>query len=251
MHLGPEVFALLMLAGFAAGFIDSIAGGGGLVTVPAMLAAGIPPVHALATNKLQSVFSVATACTRFARRGYIDFRRHGPTALLIFVCAAAGALAVQHVSTRLLAWLMPGLILCVMAYVLLSPRMTDEDAHQRLSVRGYLPVAGAIGFYDGFFGPGTGSFFITSSVALRGMGLIRAAGHSKLFNLASNAASVLLFAIGGKMLWLLGFCMAGAAMAGAWIGSHMAMRFGANVIRPLLLLVSLTLTAKLLWDNFG
>lgn len=251
MDVPLATLTLLTLAGFGAGFIDAIAGGGGLVTVPSLLAAGIPPVNALATNKLQSVFSVATACFRFARAGRIDFARHTTTAVVVFVAAGAGALLVQHVSTALLAWLMPALILCVVAYVILSPRMTDEDAHERLSIKGYRPVAGAIGLYDGFFGPGTGSFFATSLVALRGQGLIRAVAHTKLFNLASNLASVIIFALGGKMLWLLGLCMAAGAMAGAWIGSHVAMRWGAAVIRPLLIVVSLCLTAKLVWDHIA
>jgi uncharacterized membrane protein YfcA len=129
--------------------------------------------------------------------------------------------------------------------------MTDEDAHQRISARGYAPVGAAIGAYDGFFGPGTGSFFTATLVGLRGHGLTRATALTKLFNLTSNVASVLFFAIGGKMFWLLGLCMAGGAMLGGWIGSHTAMRFGAQVIRPLLVILSLGLTARLLWSYFA
>ena len=128
--------------------------------------------------------------------------------------------------------------------------MTDADAEARLSVRGYTPVGAAIGFYDGFFGPGAGSFFTTSLVGLRGLGLMRAAAHTKLFNLASNLASVILFVAAGKAIWLLGFIMAVCSISGAWIGAHVAMRHGARVIRPLLIVVSLALTGKLIWDNF-
>ena len=115
---------------------------------------------------------------------------------------------------------------------------------------GHAPVAGAIGAYDGFFGPGTGSFFATSLVGLRGYGLTRATALTKLLNLTSNVASVVLFALGGHVYWLLGLAMAAGAMLGGYIGSHTAMRFGARIIRPLLVTLSIGLTARLLWSFF-
>ena len=249
IELGGQGYALLAAAGMAAGFIDAIAGGGGLITVPSLLAAGIPPVAALATNKMQSLLSVATACSRFARTGMIDFRGYGWTAALVFLAAGGGALAVQSVPNAVLGRIVPVLILGVVAYVLLSARMTDADSHRRLGRWCYAPVAGAIGFYDGFFGPGAGSFYATSLVALRGKGLTRAAANTKFFNFMSNFASVILFAAGGHVLWLVALVMAAGAIMGAWIGSHVAIRFGARVIRPLLVTVSLILTGKLIWEN--
>jgi uncharacterized membrane protein YfcA len=250
IELTIPMYALLGCAGMAAGFIDAIAGGGGLITVPALLAAGVPPVSALATNKVQSVLSVATACARFARTGMVEFRGYAWTAALVFVAAAGGALVVQSVSNAVLGRIVPFLILGVVAYVLISPRMTDADSHRRLGRRGYAPVAGAIGFYDGFFGPGAGSFYSTSLVALRGKGLTRAAANTKFFNFMSNFGSVLIFVAGGHVLWLVALVMAAGAIIGAWLGSHVAIRFGARVIRPLLLTVSLILTGKLIWENF-
>lgn len=246
----PQTIALLGLAAGTAGVIDSIAGGGGLITVPALLAAGLPPVNALATNKLQSVFSQIMSTWRYARRGLIEFRNYGLMAAGIFIASAIGAFTVQHISADALKRLIPFLVIGAMLYMLLSPRMTDAETEPRLTKAGYSPVAGAIGFYDGFFGPGTGSFFTTSLVGLRGLGLIRAAAHTKLFNFASNAGSLLLFLAAGQAIWLVGFVMAVCAMAGAWIGSHLAMRHGARVIRPLLIVASLALTAKLIWDGF-
>ncbi|MET0362387.1 MAG: TSUP family transporter, partial [Sphingobium sp.] len=201
MDVGVDLYAAMTAAAMLGGFIDAIAGGGGLITVPALLAAGIPPVSALATNKLQSSFSVAMACYRFGRAGLIDFRKHVGPVVAIFVASLLGALIVQSVSNAILGRIMPVLILCVVAYVLLSPRMTDVDSHERVGRRGYIPVASAIGFYDGFFGPGTGSFFSTSLVAMRGMGLTRAAANTKLFNFTSNFAALILFAAGGHALW--------------------------------------------------
>jgi len=143
------------------------------------------------------------------------------------------------------------LLLVMAGYTIVSPRMSDEDAHERISAKSYTPVAGTIGFYDGFFGPGTGSFFATTLVALRGVGLTRATAQTKLFNLTSNLASVLFFTIGGKIWWGLGLCMAVGSMTGGWLGSHTAMRFGAKLIRPLLVILSLGLTARVLWSYFA
>lgn len=248
--LTPEIYAAMTAAAVVAGFIDAIAGGGGLVTVPALLAAGIPPVSAIATNKLQSTFGVAISCWRYAKTGLIDFRGYAGTVALIFVAAFTGSIALQMVSNAVLGRVMPVMILAVVAYVLLSPRMTDADSHERLGRAAYAPVGGLIGFYDGFFGPGAGSFYSTSLVALRGMGLTRASANTKLFNFTSNFASLLLFGMGDKVLVLLGIVMAAGAMTGAWIGAHVAIRFGARVIRPLLVAISLILTGKLVWENF-
>ena len=252
-HLMPDATAFVALTAVSSisGFIDSIAGGGGLLLMPSLLFAGVPPLQALSTNKLQSTFGTATATWNYARKGLIDFRRHRLLVGMTFIGAALGVLVVQRIKADMLQLLIPLLLMSVAAYVILSPRMTDEDAHERLSIRGFAPVAGGVGFYDGFFGPGAGSFYTTSLVALRGMGLTRATALTKLLNLTSNIASVIFFAVGGKMLWALGLCMALGAMAGNYIGSHTAMRFGARIIRPLLVVLSLCLTARLLWTYFA
>ena len=247
----PWVYVALTATAVLTGFIDAIAGGGGLIMMPALLSAGVPPINALATNKLQSMFGTGTAYSAFARKGLVDWRANILTVAFVFAGATVGVIVVQSIDTRALSLIIPLLLVGVAGYVLVSPRMTDEDAHQRVSSGAYAPVGAAIGAYDGFFGPGTGSFFTASLVGLRGLGLTRAAALTKLFNLTSNIASVLFFAIGGKMFWLLGFCMAGGAIVGGWIGSHTAMRFGAQVIRPLLVVLSLGLTARLLWTYFS
>ncbi|HEY5459388.1 MAG TPA: TSUP family transporter [Sphingomicrobium sp.] len=247
----PWLYVALTATAVLTGFIDAIAGGGGLIMMPALLSAGVPPINALATNKLQSMFGTSVACSNYARKGLVDWRANVLTVLLVFAGATLGVVVVQTIDTKALSLIIPLLLMAVAFYVLISPRMSDEDAHQRISARGYAPVGAAIGGYDGFFGPGTGSFFTATLVGLRGIGLTRATALTKLFNLTSNVASVIFFAIGGKMYWLLGLCMAAGAMAGGWIGSHTAMRFGARLIRPLLVLLSLGLTARLLWSYFA
>ena len=243
----PWLYPAMTGVAVLTGFIDAIAGGGGLIMMPALLTAGLPPVHALATNKLQSVFGTGMAMANFGRKGLIDWKSNRLAVALVFVGAVGGSLLVQLISVTALKLIIPLLMVVAAIYILLSPRMTDEEGHHRLSARGYAPVAGTIGFYDGFFGPGTGTFFTTSVVALRGHGLTRATALTKALNFTSNVASVIVFALAGKMVWLLGLSMAAGAMLGGWIGSHTAMRFGAGVIRPLLVIISLAMTARLLW----
>ena len=249
--LEPWVYPVLTVTAILTGFVDAVAGGGGLIMLPALLFAGASPIQALATNKLQSVFGTAVATSNYARAGLVNWRDHKLTIAIVFIGASAGVLIVQAVDASVLGLIIPLLLVSVAIYVLVSPRMTDEDAHHRLSERGYAPVGGLVGLYDGFFGPGTGSFFTTSLVALRGYGLTRATAVTKLLNFTSNVASVIFFALGGQMLWLLGLCMAGGAMLGGWLGSHSAIRFGARLIRPLLVVISLGLTVRLLWSYFA
>lgn len=246
----PWVYVLLPAVAVLTGFIDAISGGGGLIMMPTMLWAGLPPHMALGTNKVQSFAGTSTAFRNYLRGGQVDWRDNLPSALAAFVGAGLGAVVVQLIRPEALQLVVPILLLAAAAYVIFSPRMTDEDAHQRLGQRGYAPVGGSIGFYDGFFGPGAGSFFVTSLVALRGLGLTRATGSAKLLNAASNCGSLVVFIAGGKVMWLLGLSLAAGAITGNWLGSHFALRHGASVIRPLLIVTSLALTGKLLWDFF-
>lgn len=248
----PEVWLLLTMFGVAilTGFIDSIAGGGGLVMMPALLAAGLPPHLAIGTNKLQSVFGTSISCWNYWKGGFVDVRANLPLVVLVFATSALGAVLVQQVDAGVLRYIVPVFLIGLAAYVILSPRMNDEDALERVSRKGYAPVAGSIGLYDGFFGPGTGQFFTASLVGLRGHGLTRATGNAKLLNATTNWAAVLIFALGGKMVWVLGITMAAGAMLGGYIGSHFAMRHGAKVIRPLMITASLGLTGKIIWDLF-
>jgi len=247
----PLVYAALAGTALVAGFIDAVAGGGGLITVPALLFAGIPPHLALGTNKAQSICGTALATLRYRRAGL--FRLGDSKALVgaVFVGAISGGIAIQRIEARVLALIVPVLLLAVVLYTLLSPRMGDDDSQARIGAPAYLPVGGAIGFYDGFFGPGTGQFFAVSLVGLRGLGLTRATGLAKLLNLTSNCAALIAFAIGGKVIWLLGLTMAAGSMTGGWLGAHFATRHGAKLIRPLLVTASLGLTVKLIWGWFA
>ncbi|MEK6541954.1 MAG: TSUP family transporter [Pseudomonadota bacterium] len=247
----PWVYLALFGVAVLTGFIDAIAGGGGLIMLPALLYAGLPPHVVLGTNKLQSMFGTAMAAHRYHRAGLFEVKPNLWGLAFVFAGAVGGALMIQRFDAAALRLIVPLLLMAVALYTVFSPRMNDEDSHGHLPERAYRPVAGAIGFYDGFFGPGTGQFFAASLVALRGLGLTRATGLTKLLNLTSNIASVIVFALGGQIMWLLGLAMAVGAMTGAWIGAHNATRFGAALIRPLIVTISFALTARLVWGWFA
>jgi len=240
----PLLFCLALVAGL----VDAIAGGGGLITLPALLWAGLGPLEALATNKAQGVFGTAAASVNFLRQGLIDPRQ----AVLAFVCAftgaAAGVMFISQLGGERLNWLIPLLLIGFSLYFLFSPRVSDLDARQRLSPAAFaLVVALPIGGYDGFFGPGTGTFFAMGYVALLGYNLRRATAHTKLLNFASNLAAILVFMPSGHVVWRYGLVMAAGQIIGAWIGSHLVLRHGTRLIRPLLVAVSLALSLKLLF----
>lgn len=248
MDLAPEIIGLLCLAAFVAGFIDAIAGGGGLITIPALMAAGLDPVTAIATNKAQACVGSSSATLSYWRAGKIDFRSIRLSIFTTLVGAALGAVAVMHVDTRWLMVLLPVLMVAIALYFLLGPKASNEDSQARLTPFAYSFVAAGIGFYDGFFGPGTGSFFALSLVTLVGMGLIRATAHTKALNLTSNIVSVVVLGASGHILWALGALMAVGQFVGGQMGARSAMRFGPRLIRPLLVVISLVMAAKLLAD---
>ncbi|MBT8428932.1 MAG: TSUP family transporter [Gammaproteobacteria bacterium] len=243
------LLVLVAVAGVA-GMIDAIAGGGGLLALPALLWAGLPPVQALATNKLQGTFGTLTSSTHFVRKGEIQLGRLRIPILMTFIGSVSGTLAVQRLGSDLLEEVVPSLLIAFALYFLLSPRIGDQDAHHRISHGLFgLLIGFSVGFYDGFFGPGTGSFFAAAFVMLLGYNLRRATAATKVLNFTSNIASLLFFALAGQVIWQVGLPMGLAQMAGAWAGSHLVIRHGTRLIRPLLVLVSLAISLKLLFGD--
>jgi len=248
MQLTADILLFLAAAGFLAGIIDSMAGGGGMITLPALLASGFPPLAAVGTNKLQSAIGTAGAAYAFARGGHMDMRRYWPPVAAAFTGSILGAVVVQRVSPAFLAALIPILLVVIALYFLLSPPPSEADRHSRVGMVGLSLLVGGIGFYDGFFGPGAGTFYTTIFLMLGGLGMLRATAQTKAANFASNVSGLAMMILGGHVLWLAGLVMAGANFIGAQIGSHLAMRFGGRLIRPLLIVVSLALTAKMVMD---
>ncbi len=240
-----------MLAAFAAGFVDSIAGGGGLITVPTLLASGMPPSIALATNKLQSTFGTFWAALYFWKKGFVDLSAMTAAIVLTFIGSAIGTLMVQFMDSAILNRILPVLLIATALYFLCSPKVTNQDSKERLKPPLFALLIGtSVGFYDGFFGPGTGSFFAIAFVGLAGYGITKATANTKVLNFTSNFASLLFFAVGGHVAWVIGFMMAAANLAGAHYGSRMAITHGTKLIKPLLVTVSTLISARLIWQNY-
>lgn len=248
MILSPETIAFLTGAALTASCVDAMAGGGGLITLPALMAAGVPPVQAVATNTLQSCFGTFGACVAYARKGHMDLATYKAPVIAAFVGSVGGAWLLQRVDPSILAGLMPALLIGLAAYFTFSPKLGDADRHARVGIAGLTGLIGVIGFYDGFFGPGAGAFYTTIFLALGGLSILRATAQTKAANFASNVAGLLTMVAGGHVIWIAGLAMAAGSVIGGQIGSHLAMRFGSRLIKPLLVVMSLALTTKMLLD---
>lgn len=246
MEIELTVLALLAAVGFAAGFVDSIAGGGGLLALPSLLLAGLDPVAALATNKLQGTFGTASATHTFWKKGLLHPARHLPEIISVLIGSALGVLAIRFISTDVLNMMMPLVLVAVALYFALSPDLSNLSKPPVLPLAAFsFCIAPVIGFYDGVFGPGTGSFFMLALVALFGLGIVEATGRTKLLNFTSNIAALVMFAIGGKIIWTIGLTMGVAQLAGAQIGARVAIATGAKIIRPLLVVMCVAMAVRL------
>jgi uncharacterized membrane protein YfcA len=244
-----HLIVLLAVAAFVAGFIDSIAGGGGLIAIPALLLAGFPPVEALGTNKLQGLFGTGSAALHYAKSGQVDMRRQLPWAALALVTSAAGALVATSISGDALRLALPVVLIAIALYFALKPDMGDIDRAERIGPVVFgLTVTPLVGFYDGVFGPGTGSFLMIAFVSLAGYGVLKATAHTKFLNFATNIGGFAAFAWVGAVSWKVGLVMGAAQFLGARIGAGFAIRNGAGLIKPLLVLTCVALAVRLLLD---
>lgn len=250
-ELGVSALAAagLVLAAFVAGFVDAIAGGGGLITVPALLLAGVPPVGAIATNKLQGTFGVASSTLSFYRAGRIDRSLVVPLFGAAFAGGVLGALIAHLAPTGFLRLIIPFLLIAIALYVLASPRLGDAETPARLSLGTFTGTIGlGIGVYDGVFGPGAGTFYLIGLILLCGFGMMRAVAHTKLMNLASNLGALIFFLLAGHILVLVGLMMGVASAAGARLGVRASLHFGPRLVRPLVVVVALAMAIRLMAD---
>ena len=239
--------ALLAITAAFAGTVDAIAGGGGLITVPALRIAGLPAHLALGTNKGQSVWGALAATIAFWRADRVDRRQ----ALFAFPLGVAGSLAGARaqllVSNKTLEPIVIGMLIGAAVLLVVRKPSRDQDAPKpRWWIAAVLALV--IGAYDGFFGPGTGTFLIVGFVALCGRSLVHASADAKVVNLASNLAAVLTFAHAGTIDWSIALPMAIGQLVGGIVGTQLALRGGARVVRIMVLLVSSALIAKLAID---
>lgn len=250
MDFGFDILALLFMVALVAGFIDAIAGGGGLIVLPALLSVGIPPAMALGTNKLQACGGSFSASLYFVRQKAVNLQQIWLLILLTFIGAALGTLTVQQIDVSFLKIALPFLIFIIGLYFLFSPTIQDETQKQRLSYPMFaFSAASSLGFYDGLFGPATGSFMTLACVLLLGFPLTKAVAHAKVLNFTSNLASLLFFILGGAVLWKIGLIMLIGQFIGGNLGARMVITKGKKIIRPLIVIMSFTMVLKMLWDQ--
>lgn len=247
MEIELSLILIMTAVALLAGFFDAIAGGGGLITLPALLLTGIDPIVAIATNKFQAASATVSATAAFARKGMIEWRNGLPMAVMAFAGGALGALSVNLIPRAVIEAAVPILLIGVAIYFALSPKLDNSERRARLPVIAFcLTLAPLIGFYDGVFGPGVGSFFMVAFVLLMGQGILRAVCNSKLLNASCNMGALVVFSMMGNILLPLAFAMAAGAFIGAQLGARCAVRFGAGLIKPLLIGVCCLMAGKLL-----
>lgn len=250
MSFSIEILLLLFFIAMFAGTLDAIAGGGGLITIPALLAVGVPPTMALGTNKLQACGGSFSASLYFIRKQAVSLKQIWLLILLTFIGAAGGTIFVQLLDVSQLNALLPFLILVIAGYFLFSKTLNDQDRQPRISYTLFaFTAAVGIGFYDGMFGPATGSFFTLAFVLLLGFNLTKSVAHAKVLNFTSNIASLIFFMLGGAILWKVGLVMMAGQFIGGNIGARLVVTKGKQLIRPLIVTISLIMVAKMLWDQ--
>ncbi len=252
MTLTPTMFLIVCPLALLAGFVDSIAGGGGMISLPAYYLAGLPPALAAGTNKLSAMMGTSLAAATFARAKRLDWRVGIPAALGALVCSTAGALLMTSLPDRVVQGLVLACIPVAAVFTLRKRRKAEPKERSLRATRLIsLAIGCGVGFYDGLVGPGTGTFLILLFLQVFAMEEVRASGTAKLVNLASNLAALTSLLITGDVLILLGLPVGLCAMLGAVFGSRLTIRRGGGVVRVMMLAVLALLLAKMLLDMVG
>ncbi|SEH01510.1 hypothetical protein SAMN05444920_120214 [Nonomuraea solani] len=250
-----ELIFVLLIAAAAAGWVDAVVGGGGLLQLPAVLMTGMPTVEAMATNKLSSVFGTTSAAVAYARSTKVDREVAVPGAVLAVVCAGLGAWAAASISAEVLRPAVMVVLLAVAAFVTLRPSMGAVPVpHLRTRPRVAVAVATAgvgIAFYDGIMGPGTGTFLIIAFTTILGLDFVAASASAKIINIGTNVGALVVFGLQGHVQWGIGLGMAVCNVAGAQLGARMALRKGTSFVRIVLLCVVVAMVVRMGWQQFG
>lgn len=249
IHL--EVLLLLFFVAFFAGYLDTLAGGGGLITLPALMLAGLPITAALGTNKLQSSIGGMTATLVLLRNRKIDLRLIRWPLLMAFLGGVIGAVSVIWIDKASLKWLVPGALVAIIIYFLFAKQSENltESSSTKIWIHTYL-VSPLIGFYDGFLGPGTGSFFTASNVYFRSLNFVAAVGYAKPLNTATNIAALLIFVFTDSIHWLAGIVMIFGQIIGCYLAAKRLHLYSAKFLRRLVVCVSFVLLTSYLIREF-
>ncbi|PAF21185.1 hypothetical protein CHH49_12220 [Terribacillus saccharophilus] len=250
MHLELDTILLIILFGFLAAFIDSVVGGGGLITIPALLFAGLNPAAAVATNKLAGTLGSFTSTLMFYRSGNLDLKSVMKFFPLSFIGSLLGAWTVHVIDPALFKPLMLIMLIAVAIYTIIKKDWGSVSTYERLTPKRLLIFAAVltlIGFYDGFLGPGTGSFLMFAFLFI-GFDFLRAAGSAKLLNFGSNVSALILFMILGQVHYAIGLIMGISGIFGSIVGSRFAIKRGSGYVRILFIVVTTVLIVKNVYD---
>jgi len=241
-----EMLIFLFAIGGLAGFLNTLGGCGGLLTIPALLMSGISPIFALGTHKLQTTVGVGSATLLLLKKKKFDWREIRPIVITAFLGALVGAFIVQYIDTDTLSIIVPIVLVITGVYFLVAPKLRKFKTSRVLSYRDV--VVPAIGFYDGMFGPGTGSFFVMATTVYKRLGLITASIIAKPLNFSTNIASVIVFVSYGHIVWELALLMMISQIIGSILGAHYLIKANPAVIRVLIVVVSFAMMIKYFYD---
>ena len=243
---------LLFSVGLIAGTIDAIAGGGGMITLPLLLIIGVPPHVALGTSKLQGAAGTFVATCSYYRHGLFSLKTIYKGLIFGFIGAVLGAIAGQTLSSDILKKIIPVLLVVILIYTIFSPKLGHIDKKPRVNEFWFYVIFGfTMGFYDGFFGPGTGSLWVFALTFFLGYNFTKATAYAKVFNLKSNIIATVCFMIGGNINYSIALCMMAGQLIGGRLGAHLAIKRGAQIIRPIFIsIVSLTILS-LAYKNYS
>lgn len=240
-----EISFFLFTIAIAAGFLDTLAGGGGLLTLPALMMSGVPPLAALGTNKLQSSMGTATATVMMLRGKRVRWIQVKDLMTSAFIGSTIGTVIIQFVDTEMLTVIIPVVITCIGIYFLITPTVDEENKQVKVSLKNYKNfIVPVIGCYDGIFGPGTGSFFTLAGRELRGQKFLEATAIAKTLNFSTNIASLIVFLFTGHVIWLVGIIMMIGQFIGAWLGSSCMFKIPVNYLRYLVVFMCFAMLVK-------
>ena len=240
-----EIMIMLFAVAVFAGFIDTLAGGGGLITIPALILTGMPPLLALGTNKFQAFIGSGTASVMMLVKKKITFTEVKYLMLMAFIGSAVGTICVQFIDVELLNFVIPLVLLLIGIYFIFMPKASEIESKPKMTEQTYKYTAVPfIGFYDGMFGPGTGSFLSVSAIALRGIELIKATAMAKTMNFATNLGSVGIFLIYGQVIFSVGILMMIGQALGAYIASHFLLTINPLHLRIIVILMCFIMLIK-------
>ena len=243
-----EILTFLFFVGVVAGFLDTLVGGGGLLAVPALLLSGIPPIYVLGTNKFQGSMGTGIATFLLFKKKKLDWNSVKNLMFASFIGSIVGGVIIQFVDTQFLSFVIPIVLIFIAIYFIVSPKPKSTVGNSKPNKKFELFAVPVVGFYDGMFGPGAGSFFAMTGVMIKKLEIIQATILAKPLNFASNIAGFIVFFSFGHIAFLIGLLMMMGQMIGAFFGTHYLLKANPLIIRLLIVIISISMLIKYMFS---